>query len=243
MNKFAKTAFNAINKQIAVIKDSYLATTLIGGTAVGFYMANSYKQKDLGNRKASIAMATYAGIAIHNTGKVLLEKYQRDNRKKAFMSAELVDELVAINNNATKFKAELEARTVETYKGYPVVVWDDYVALQLQIPASLPMCIACLYNHKTIIMSQAAYDQDRDTVETVFEHEIGHMVLGHSVDHSDPLGLEFEADEYAYDQGKDIVKALRKLRLDCIIANIKYGHSISITTLNQRIAVARSLSL
>lgn len=243
MKQLAKNLYNSVNKQVAIVKDSYVATTLIGGAVTALYLYGSYHQESRGNRKAMIAMGTYAGITIHNTGKILLEKYQRDNRKAAIMSKELIDELLDIDGNPEKFKAELTARTVETYRDYRVVVWDDYTALQVQIPAALPIAIACLYEHKVIILSQSAYSQDRDILETIFEHEIGHIVLDHEKNHSDPEGLEYEADEYAYHQGKDIVKALRQLRFECIKANFKYGKTINLDMLNRRIAVARTLSL
>ena len=241
MKPFAKSLYNAINKQVNIVKDSYVATAVVGGTAATLYMAASFKQHSLGNRKAMVAMATYAGYALHLTGVVMLEKYQRDNRKAVVMLKEVADELDRIDADAELFDAEIEARTVETYKGYRVVVWDDFAAYRVQIPASLPFAIACIYDKQVILLSQAAYETDRADLEAIFEHEIGHMALGHSVDSKDAMTMEYEADAYAHSQGYDIVKTLRQLRRDVFIANLKYGKSIGYGTINDRIKAAQRL--
>ena len=242
MKQLAKKLYNTINTSVATVKDSYALTTVVGAGVAGICLYGAYDQKDKGNKKTSTLLSTYAGFAIQRTGAALLEKYRRDNHKAASLTKETVDELLRIDADPELFSAELKARTVETYKGYPVVVWDDYTALQTQIPAALKITIACLYELKTILVSKAAYEQnDRDVLETIFEHEIGHMVLGHSRSNKDAMTLEYEADAYAHQQGHDIHKALRQLRREVVIANFKYGSKIDTGMLTDRIRAVRSL--
>jgi Zn-dependent protease with chaperone function len=242
MKQLAKNLYNKINANVEAVKDNYALTSGIGLAATSIYLLAAYKQNAQGNRKAMIAMSAYAGYVIQLSATTLLEKYRRDNHKAASITQETVDELLRIDADPELFAAELKKRTVETYKGYPVVVWDDYTALQTQIPAALKITIACLYELKTILVSKAAYEQnDRDVLETIFEHEIGHMVLGHSRSNKDAMTLEYEADAYAHQQGHDIHKALRQLRREVVIANFKYGSKIDTGMLTDRIRAVRSL--
>ena len=242
MKQLAKKLYNTINTSVATVKDSYALTTVVGAGVAGIYLYGAYDQKDKGNKKTSTLLSAYAGCAIQRTGAALLEKYRRDNHKAASLTKETVDELLRIDADPELFSAELKARTVETYKGYPVAIWDDYTALQTQIPAALKITIACLYDSKVIILSKVAYEEnDRDVLETIFEHEIGHMVLGHSRSSKDAMTLEYEADAYAHQQGRDVVKALRQLRREVIRTNFKYGSKIDTGMLTDRIRAVRSL--
>lgn len=238
-----KSAYNTFSR----LADSYMdRPALIAMTNIaiaGLHVKSIRDNLKAGNRKTVIAVSisgTRMALAgITDFAFALQRKEVARERALHIAAAESVDEVVKLPGG---IHAEMQKRVHSKFMGFDVVVWDELTLCQGQLPSDSFLNMFVDLDVNTIVLSKTMLSLDDDILKAAMAHEIGHIKLGHADRLHESMDIEFEADRFAFEQGHDIVKALRVLRRNAVWSNIKYGTSLKIHTLTDRINVAKKLT-
>lgn len=240
MNKFIQTLGDKIVELVDRSNDSYLSTLAVHGGIAAFQFATANKKFNEGNKSAGLIMTAAAMQHVYLLTSKCISKARRDRVKGVQLSSETTEFLMSFNRNKEGLHAEFEKRIVGEFKGIPLVVWDDFVTLDLNVPSTSNIGAGALFEHDMIVLNSKTYEQDAETLNAILEHERGHLVLeGH--EHMDHMQREYEADAYSFHQGANMLKALIKTHREMIRLNIVYGFGIPTITIKQRIVAMRKL--
>lgn len=240
MNKSIQTLGNKIVELTDRSNDSYLSTLAIHGGLAVFQLNTANEQFKKGNKLAGALVTAAAMQHVYYATRKCISKARRDCIKKVQLTSESTDFLMNFKGNKAGLDAEFEKRIVGEFKGIPLVVWDDFVTLDLNIPKTSTIGAGAMFEHNMIVLNRKTYEQDATILNAVLEHERGHLVLNHN-DTDDHMQREYEADEFALNQGADMLGALVKLHREIIRLNIVYGFDIPTITIKQRIVAVRKL--
>lgn len=238
-----KAVYNTISRLV----DNYLdSPALVAGTNIaiaGLHVKSIHDNLKAGNKKTVIAVsisgARMALAGITDFGVALRRKAVAHERELHLTAQEAIEEVVKLPGG---IHAEMQNRVHAKFLGYDVVVWDELTLCQGQLPSDSFLNMFVDLDVNTIVLSKAMLSLDDDLLKAAMAHEIGHIKLGHVDRLHESMEIEFEADRFAFEQGYDIVKALRVLRRNAVWSNIKYGTSLKIHTLTDRINAAKKLT-
>ena len=238
-----KSAYNTFSR----LADSYMdRPALIAVTNIAIAVLHVKSIRDnlkAGNRKTVIAVSisgTRMALAgITDFAFALQRKEVARERALHIAASKQLDDVIAKHKG---IQEELAKRVHAKFMGYDVVVWDELTLCQGQLPSDSFLNMFVDLDVNVIVLSKAMLNLDDDILKAAMAHEVGHIKLGHAKRLHEEMQIEYEADQFAFEQGHDIVKALRVLRRNAVWTNIKYGTSLKISTITDRINVAKKLT-